>query len=56
MSQHRTIKRIGCKLREKLRDVIDAPTPEGMRELLKRIARLEQSGGLHLGDRRRWPG
>jgi hypothetical protein len=56
MSKHLIIKRIGTNLRDEFRDVVDAPMPEGMRELLDRIAHLERSAAPERCDRRRCRG
>ena len=44
MSEPQIIRRIGTRLREETRSVVEVPLPERLRELVERIAALEAAG------------
>jgi len=44
MSTNRIIKRIGGKLREESRDIIEVELPECVRALLRKLASMDRSG------------
>jgi hypothetical protein len=49
MSENRTLKRIGRKLRDESRDIVEARLPERLRALLDRLAGAQQEGDLRNG-------
>lgn len=49
MGENRDLKRIGGKLREESRDIVEAKLPERLRVLLERLARIHQCRDLGNG-------
>ena len=49
MGENRTLKRIGGKLREESRDIVDARLPEKLRLLLDRLACTDRDCRLNSG-------
>lgn len=49
MGEHRNLKRIGKKLREDSRDIVEARLPERLRVLLERLARKKEPRELGNG-------
>ena len=49
MAENRTLKKIGGKIREESRDIVEARLPERLRALLDRLARIEQNRKLDKG-------
>jgi hypothetical protein len=49
MSEHRILQRIGAKLRDESRDIVDARLPERLRGLIEHIALLEKHEGSDQG-------
>jgi hypothetical protein len=49
MNEHRTLKRLGRKLREESRDIVEARVPERLRALLDRLASPDNEGELNSG-------
>ena len=49
MSESRTLKKIGGKLREESRDIVEATLPERLRALLDRLACTEERRELNNG-------
>ncbi len=42
VSEHRTLKRIGGKLRDETRDIVEERLPERLRDLLERLTGTDQ--------------
>ena len=49
MGENRTLKKIGGKIREESRDIVEARLPERLRALLDRLAYVEQHRELDNG-------
>ena len=49
MGENRTLKKIGGKIREESRDIVEARLPERLRALLDRLACVEQHRELGNG-------
>ena len=49
MAENRTLKKIGGKIREESRDIVEARLPERLRALVDRLAQVEQNRELDNG-------